>query len=44
MRRVVAAVVVVAWVAGLIALWKRRTDVPLAERLARGALQLGPAT
>jgi len=44
MRRVVAAVVVLAWVVGLIALWKRRTDVPLAERLARGALQLGPAT
>lgn len=44
MRRIVAAVVVLAWVAGLIALWRRRTDVPLAERLARGALQLVPAT
>lgn len=43
-RGIVAAAVVLLWVVGLVALWRRRTNVPVAERLARGALQLGPAT
>lgn len=43
-RRIVAAAVVLLSVVGLVALWRRHTNIPPAERLARGALQLGPAT
>lgn len=43
-RRIVGAAVVILWVVGMIALWRRHANVPPAERLARGALQLGPAT
>lgn len=43
-RRLVGAAIVVLWVVGIVALWRRHTNVPLAERLAAGALQLAPAT
>lgn len=43
-RRIVAVAVVLVWAVGLVALWRRRTDVPRVERLAQGALRLGPAT
>lgn len=43
-RRIVGAAVVLLWVVGVIALWRRHTNVPLAERLAQGALRLDPAT
>ena len=43
-RRVVGAAIVLLWAGGLIALWQRHTDVPFAERLAQGAMQLAPAT
>jgi hypothetical protein len=43
-RRTVSIIVVLAWVAGIFALVRRRHDVPETELLARGVLHLEPIT
>lgn len=43
-RRTLAAAVLVCWIAGVVALARRRHDVSDSELLARGVLRLAPAT
>ncbi|HEV2642250.1 MAG TPA: hypothetical protein VGT98_06070 [Candidatus Elarobacter sp.] len=43
-RRVAAIAVLVLWIGGLLALWRRHDSKPDAERLAQAALRLEPAT
>lgn len=43
-RRIIGGAIVLLWAGGLIALWRRHTDVSFADRLAQGTMRIAPAT